>query len=278
VCLAESSRFPEVEEKMKALINNRIVKKLSRDEFDASESPIDTEYFGIPSARVVLKKACLDGRIQNDLLGFLQDFEFITIINKANDPSNNQWLGEKTSAFLTDINMQLSKKVSGTEKHDDHFLMVSDKFPEDSRIIQIAESSFKFSRFLNDPYLPPEKARLIYGDITKKAFGKAGRFFVVFRIAEVIAGFLLFSINVPASSSTIELIAIDLKQNGQGIGRSLIRSMEHYVSGEGIETIKVGTQLDNTSALKFYTLNGFNYFEQNSIYHYWPLKGQMNIS
>ncbi len=260
------------------MINNRILKKLSSNEFEASESPIDTEYFGIPSARVILKKACLDSRTQNDLLGFLQEFEFITIINKANDPSNNRWLGEKTSAFLTDINMQLSKKVATIEKHDDHYLVVSDKLPEDSRIIQIAETSFKFSRFLNDPYLPLERARRIYGDITKKAFGKAGRFFVVFKITEVVAGFLLFSINGQASSSTIELIAIDPNQKGRGIGRSLIKSMEHYMNRMEIETIKVGTQLDNTSALKFYTLNGFNYFEQNSVYHYWPSKGQESIS
>jgi ribosomal protein S18 acetylase RimI-like enzyme len=258
---------------VKALIDNRIMKKLSGDEFDASESPIDTEYFGISSAKVILKRACLDDQSQNNLLSFMRDFEFITIVNKANDPSNNRWLGEKTSAFLTDINMQLSKKVSITEKQDDNFLIVSDKFPENGQIIQIAETSFRFSRFLNDPYLPLEKARGIYGDITKNAFGKAGRFFVVFKTAEVIAGFLLFSINVLTSSSTIELIAIDPNHKGRGIGRLLIRSTEHYVRGTRIDMIKVGTQLDNTDALNFYTSNGFNYFEQNSIYHYWPLKG-----
>jgi ribosomal protein S18 acetylase RimI-like enzyme len=256
-----------------ALVDKHIAIRLSSNEFEASESPIDTKYFGMPSARVILQKPCMDVQSQNNLLGFLQEFEFTTIINKANDPSNNRWLGERTKAFLTDVNVQLSKKISATEKQDDRFLVVSDKFPEDNQIVQIAETSFEFSRFLNDPYLPVDRARGIYADITRNAFGKAGRYFVVFRTAEVAAGFLLFSIHVPDASSTIELIAIDWKHKGRGIGRSLIRSMEHYIHGVGIDMIRVGTQLENNAALKFYTLNGFNFSEQNSVYHYWPSKG-----
>jgi len=257
---------------VKKLIDTPTIKRLSCDEFEAAESPVDTGYFGISSARVIFKKACLNTQNQNDLINFTQDFEFITLINKANDPFNNRWLGEKTKAFLTDINIQLSKKVTVTEKSDEYLLMVSDRFPRDERIIQIAKTSFGFSRFLNDPYLPLEKARGIYADITKNAFGKAGRFFVVYNTGDIVSGFLLFSINPPASSSTIELIAIDTSQKGRGIGRALIKSMERYVKEKGVITIHVGTQLDNIAALKFYTLNGFSYFEQNSVYHYWPLR------
>lgn len=255
------------------MAENHVPRRLTCDEFDAVESPIDLEYLGISSARAVLHKACRDAENRETLLRFLQSFEFTTIINKGNDPTNNHWLGEKTKAFLTDINLQLVKKISSIEKQDEHFLPAADNFPADSRILQIAETSFQFSRFLNDPYLLPQKARGTYADITRNAFEKPGRFFIVFKTAHATAGFLLFSLNLPASSSTIELIAIDWEHKGRGIGRSLIRSMEHHVHGSGIDTIRVGTQLDNTTALKFYTLNGFNFFEQNSIYHYWPLKG-----
>jgi ribosomal protein S18 acetylase RimI-like enzyme len=259
---------------VKALIDNRSGRKLSSNEFEATESPIDTEYFGMPCARVILQKACVDVHSQDQLLRFLQQFEFTTIINRANDPSNNRWLGERTRAFLTDINVQLIKKISATEQPDDCFVMLSDRFPEDSHIIRIAETAFEFSRFLNDPYLPMDKARSIYADITKNAFEKAGRYFVVFRTAEIAAGFLLFSIHPQDGSSTIELIAIDGKHKGQGIGRSLIQSMQRYVHENRIDTIQVGTQLENIGALKFYILNGFSFLEQNSVYHYWPSRGE----
>ncbi len=250
------------------------MKKLSCDEYDAFPSPIDTEYFGVASAKVTLNKACKESQRQNELLRFLQNFAFITIINKANDPLNNLWLGRKTNAFLTDMNMQLIKKVTVTEKHDqdEGSLVIVDNLPENNRIVKIAEATFEFSRFLNDPYLPAEKARYIYADITKNAFGKAGRFFVIFKTADTIAGFLLFSINESTTSSVIELLAIDQNHKRRGVGRSLLRSMEHHVGKRGIHTIKVGTQLDNFHALKFYTSNGFNFFERDSIYHYWPSK------
>ena len=164
---------------MKTLINENDTKKISCREFDASASTIDTEYFGIASAKVVLKKACPSSQRQNELLNFLQGFEFVTIINKTNDPSNNRWLGETTSAFLTDMNMQLSKKVSAAEKNNDGLAVITDKLPENDQIIQLAATSFEYSRFLNDPYLPVDKARSIYADMTKNAFRKAGRFFVI---------------------------------------------------------------------------------------------------
>jgi len=253
-------------------MNEYVFKKISCDEYDASESKIDTDYFGIASAKVVLKEACVIAQRQTDLLNFLQNFEFSFITNKLNNPFNNLWLGEKTKAFLTDMNMQLMKKVSITEKPDDGATEILDNLPENSRIIQIAETSFGFSRFLNDPYLPNEKARCIYGDMTKNAFRKPGRFFSIIKASEVIIGYLLFSINEQAASSTIELVAIDQNHKGRGIGRSLIRSMENYVCKKGIDTIKVGTQLSNIDALKFYTSYGFKHFECNSIYHYWPSK------
>lgn len=248
------------------------MKTLSYEEFDAFESAIDTEYFGIASAKVFLKKACSLAQEQTHLLEFMQDFEFVSITNKSNDPINNRWLGEKTTAFLTDMNIQLRKKVSISENHNNNLATVEDNFPENDQIIRIAKTSFTTSQFLSDPYLPLEKAQYIYADITKNAFGKDKRFFVVTRAMEVITGFLLFSIDEETSYSTIELIAIDQDFQGTGIGRSLMRSMENYVSQKKVESIKVGTQLNNTDALNFYTSFGFKYFECNSIYHYWPSK------
>lgn len=247
-------------------------KQLSYTEFDATESKIDTDYFGIASAKVTLKKACKLKQRQIDLLNFLQDFEFISITNKSNNSFNNRWLGEKTKAFLTDMNIQLAKKVSIMEESNNGLTEIIDNFPGSKRMIRIAETSFRYSRFLNDPYLPIEKAKCIYGDITKNAFGKPGRFFAIIKSAQEIIGYLLFSINLQALSSTIELVAIDQNYQGRAIGRSLMRSIENYVGKMGMETIKVGTQLDNVDALMFYTSYGFKYFECHSIYHYWPSK------
>jgi dTDP-4-amino-4,6-dideoxy-D-galactose acyltransferase len=251
-------------------MDRKILAKLSCEEFDAFESKIDTDYFGIRASKVILKKACVSEQRQHDLLGFLRDYQFSSITNRMNEPFNNRWLGEKTTAFLTDMNIQLVKKVSGLENSDGSRVEISDKLSASDQIIQIAENAFGVSQFLNDPYLPRDKARCIYGDIAKNAFGKPGRFFAVIQSRESVKGFLLFSINHAFSSmAIIELLAINQDFKGQGIGKSLVRSVENYVSSAGVEKIKVGTQVTNTGALNFYTSYGFRHLECNSIYHYW---------
>jgi dTDP-4-amino-4,6-dideoxy-D-galactose acyltransferase len=244
----------------------------SCEEFDAFESRIDTEYFGIPSAKVILKKDCSSKQKQDELLEFMQDFEFLVILNKTNDPINNRWIGERTNAFLADVNVQLRKKLSTASIVEGVSTEISDNLPKNDQIVKIAETSFLFSRFLNDPYLHKEKARCIYGDMVKNAFGKPGRFFATTKTAGDVTGFLLFSINAQSSFATIELIAADPKFTKQGIGRALIQSMEKFVHAQEVGAIFVGTQLNNTQALRFYDGLGFRYFDCSSIYHFWPFK------
>lgn len=252
------------------------MKTLTCDEFEAFESGIDTEYFGISTAKAVLRKPCNTGDKQDQLLEFLHGFEFVIISNKSSDPINNRWIGEKTNAFLVDINIQLKKELSPVQNTDDLAVdsssTISDQFPESKQIVQIAESSFKISQFLNDTYLPREKASGIYGDIVKNAFGKPGRFFVVTKKSGSVAGFLLFSMNKSISTSTIQLIAVNQDFTRQGIGQALIRSMENFVCSQGIAAVIVGTQFNNFSALKTYHSNGYTDFDCSSIYHYWPMK------
>ncbi len=241
----------------------------AREEFDAAESPIDTRYFGIASARVVLKKPC-PPEAWRQLMDFMRQFEFITIINKGDDASNNLWLGEETNAFLADMNVQFSKKVSPSPMPSEDATVIGDRLAEDAGVLRLAESSFAISRFLNDPHLPRGEARKIYGDIVKNAFGKAGRYFVTLAPPETAAGFVLFSINEPGSSCRIELVAVDRNRKGRGIGKTLLRSLESYVAQRKVQTIQVGTQLNNLGALSFYHSYGFSIVECNSIFHYWP--------
>jgi dTDP-4-amino-4,6-dideoxy-D-galactose acyltransferase len=245
--------------------------ELSCEEYDATNLEIDTEYFGVASAKILLKKACIESK-QDELLAFIKNFEFVTLINKANNPFNNRWIGGKTKSFLMDINVQFHKRVFQSDLHSDNPTYIMDNLPKDDWIINIAKNSFKFSRFINDPYLPQDKAKHIYADITKNAFEMAGRYFILVKVREVIAGFLLFSKSGVEDTSRIELIAIAQDYERSGLGRTLIRSMENYVAANGIETIRVGTQLDNVSAMNFYTSYGFKILECNSVYHLWPHK------
>ncbi len=239
--------------------------------FVFSESKWDSEHFGVRSAKIILNDSISDEDREKIKQGF-KAFDFITITNVDNRADNNVWIGKETGAFQTDINVQFKKSLSRTPARETLPTEVFEACPRNERILDIANKSFKYSRFLNDPWLPPKEAKGLYARWVEDAFGKPGRFFVIAKRHGVLMGFLLFSMDMSASSARIELIATDKVHRGESVGRSLITTMEIVLRQRGIATVHVGTQLDNLSAFGFYTSCGFKFFTCNSVYHYWPFK------
>jgi len=237
--------------------------------FEAFESAWDTEYFGVPSAKAVLK-----GNVSEDerviLKDFLSDFEFVTITNLDNNPFNNIWIGMEISPFLTDINVQFVKYLPDIPLDEDDVADAFEFYPRNDRVLEISRMAFKYSRFFNDPRLPADKAKDIYAHWVEGAFEKPSRFFTVASRKGEIAGFLLFSMDEAALLATIELIAVDAVYRGHNVGRSLITGMESLLHKKGIGLVKVGTQINNVAAIRFYTACGFKYENCNAVFHYWP--------
>ncbi len=224
----------------------------------------DTKYFGILSAKLELTGE-VDQENQVAVFEFVEKYDFITIVNHKNRAYNNQWIGRCTSAFLTDINIQLTKRVLTHSL--DQGVIVNNNMPRNNRIIEIAKESFEYSRFFNDPFLPQEQARNIYVHWTDCAFNKEDRYFVTCVRGGTIAGYLIFSIE--ESVGVIEIIAVDRAYQGQGVGRSLIASLDSLLGSLGIENVRVGTQIENSAAISFYASLGFRYDNCKSIYHWW---------
>lgn len=226
----------------------------------------DTNYFGINSAKVSLK-GVVDESGQKEILNFCDNFDFITISNFGNVRENNYWIGNKTNAFLTDINIQFLKVLTNRIKYKDADTYIDNYLVRNDQILSIAKTSFTYSRFFNDPMLPREKVERIYHHWTECAFDQENKFFAISEREGNIAGYLLFSIT--EDTSVIELIAVDKKYQRQNVGRSLMLSMESFVMHRGITKVKVGTQINNISAAQFYSLMGFKYVNCGSIYHLW---------
>jgi ribosomal protein S18 acetylase RimI-like enzyme len=245
------------------------IAKLSSESFEAYPLGWDTEYFEVRSARVVLKDIIHEAE-QDEILDYCSRFDFVTINNLGNNKENNIWIGKKTKAFLTDMNIQFVKQINIQSTIVDEFTNVYNSFPKNEDLLKIAQDAFLYSRFFNDSYLPKKKVQDIYVHWTNCAFNKSEKYFVITEINNKVAGYLLFSINVEQSFATIELIAVDKEFRGQNIGKRLISELELFVYGKGIKSIRVGTQVDNISAARFYNACGFQYTSCNSVYHFWP--------
>lgn len=226
----------------------------------------DTDYFGISSARVYLNGA-VDEHGQEEIIEFCKKYNFITISNIDNTMENNNWIGNRTNAFLADMNIQFLKVLVEQPDYQDEKTYVVNSLSKNAQIIDIARKSFNYSRFFNDPKLPEEQAKNIYIHWTESAFGQENKYFVISEREGNIAGYILFSI--VGDNSLIELIAVDEKYQGQRVGKSLIQTMEGFIEDKGIKKIKVGTQVNNISAAQFYNAMGFKYVSCRSMYHFW---------
>ncbi|NPV45212.1 MAG: GNAT family N-acetyltransferase [Firmicutes bacterium] len=247
------------------------ISKLDSKTFELLPLDWDTDYFGVKSAKVVLKKKI--SKVEQDrILNYCHKFHFITISNLDNNNENNVWIGKRTKAFLTDLNIQFIKHININTQSStiDKFTNVYNSFPKNKDVLRIAQKAFLYSRFFNDPYLPKEKAQSIYLHWTDCAFNKPEKYFVITERNDKIAGYLLFFINFEKRYATIELIAVDEIFRSQSIGKSLIAKLEFFAFKKGIKSIKVGTQVDNVTAVRFYNACGFQYAGCSSIYHYWP--------
>jgi len=244
-------------------------RELCRTSFEAFESPWDTEYFGVLSAKVILKASVPEDE-GDELMKFINIFDFVTITNIDNNKLNNYWIGKNIGIYLADINVQFIKDLSDGCIESKTPAKVYESYKHDECVLKIAYDAFKYSRFFNDPNLPRKEAKGIYAHWAENAFGKPGRYYALAKNKEEINGFVLFSINTNASIGTIELLAVDEKHRESRVGKSLIAGMENIMNQKGIKNIKVGSQADNSSAISFYHSCGFNQITCNSIYHYWP--------
>lgn len=223
----------------------------------------DTKYFEIPSVRVNLNNELNEKDIDEILLQ-TKKYKFITIYNYNNNDYNNYLLKKFNNIFLADVNVHFEKKcnsVDGLNKK----VKICNNLAENKSILEIAQKSFLYSRFINDKNLNSKKSSNIYYYWVKNSFEKEEKYFCIYESI----GFLLFSVNNIEKNATIELIAVNNDFKGKNVGTDLIKSFENYCYNIGIKKLMVGTQLNNIIAQNFYQKNGYKITQYNSIYHYW---------
>lgn len=228
----------------------------------------EEETFGIKAAKVNLDNE-LTKENWDELNKEFKSYEMIVINNCGNNSKNNLLIGELDNCFLADINVQFEKTPSYIDKDINTNIKIVNNKKFDNSIIKIAEKSFIYSRFTNDPNLDREKAKLIYVDWTRNSFNKESKYFVTYEEGNKSIGFIVFSII--KSVATIELVAVDKKYQNKKIGKEMIIELERFLFEEKSEVnlIKVGTQAENENAIRFYQNRGFKLVKINTIYHGW---------
>lgn len=218
----------------------------------------DTNYFGIKCGRINLYDKIDNLSIINK---FIDQNRFVTIVNYNNDDVNNYTIQNIDKCFLSDVNVLFQKKVNDIIETFDN-IIIQNNVEINNDLLDIASNRFIYSRFINDKRLCSRKSKRIYFNWLKDSFNKEDKYICY---DDKNNGFLLFSFD--ENEATIELIATNSLI--KGLGSNLIKSMEKFCFYKGIKIIKVGTQLNNIIAQRFYMKNNFIIKQYNSIYHVW---------
>lgn len=226
----------------------------------------DTDFFGVTSA-----KAILNGPITlnewNSLKNKFENYQFISIENRNSVPFNAKLIGNDTSAFLADVNIQFVKKLEHSSQYMEN-IIIQQSLNEDKQITSIA--NFYFSRFTDDIELAKRGGDRVYHQWLISSFNKPDKFFALSRDKDgEINGFLLHSyLN---EVCIIELIAVSKNYAKMGVGTSLFRAVADTAYKRGCNEIKVGTQIRNMNAINFYHKVGCKQVGCHQIYHLWNL-------
>lgn len=139
-----------------------------------------------------------------------------------------------------------------------------DRFEE---LLKLVYLSGHESRFKKEPYFNENDFKRLYLRWIERSLANENEIVLVKSINESIAGFVSCKLN-SQDHVTIELIAVDPKFHGKGIGKDLITSVETEL-GAG-KLLRVATQDWNTGACLFYKKSGFQLETKSFIYHYAP--------
>lgn len=226
----------------------------------------DTDFFGVTSVKAILHRP-LSLNEWDELKTRFSDYQFISIMNQNSDPNNSQLIGKDTSAYLVDVNIQFEKKIVGLNAMPNN-VTIHQALNRNNQIIEIAD--FRFSKFTEDPELAKRGGKQVYHQWLINAFEKQDKFYAISKDENSeINGFLLFSYSDDVC--VIELIAVPQKETNGGIGTSLFKAVEYTTHQQGVNKIKVGTQVRNMGAVSFYHKVGCKQVGCHQVYHLWNI-------
>lgn len=123
------------------------------------------------------------------------------------------------------------------------------------------------SRFVRDPKFAEHSPRYFRAWIDGSINGSTADFVYVTRSDSRVVGFVTISIR--ADAAQIGLIAVDAGSRGQGIGKKLLQAAEYCSLVNDRRVLRIPTQGDNRTAVRFYEKAGYQIAHQEFIIHYW---------
>jgi len=227
---------------------------------------------------MIIKYLDWDSSFFNKKIGLLDLTSYSTFSQIQNDYELIYVVGGNENSIdidgfkqtYTENKVIFSKKIEDVKRvTNSNIFEVSGDFPK-NQIYELALESGKFSRFKLDPNFNQNEFEKLYKKWVDNSFNKEfADTILVYQEQNKILGFITFKIM--EKQATIGLIGVCPKHQGKGIGKKMVQSVEMELANNGIEELRIPTQLQNELACKFYKGLGYEIIEKKMIKHFWRL-------
>lgn len=243
----------------------------------------------------------VERRADQFLSGILQrtvySLQLPSTLSEANRASLQEWLdsgeadfvGVKTDVRAANVHEQLrgmgfvivdelvtfAKRIDKKEPHiADGFSIRWAETGDEAAVVALASRAFRCSRWHNDPLFSAEQADRVKAAWARNFWqGKRGDGMGVVTQGERVVGFLMLL--VQADALVVDLIAVDEKQRGRGLGTALVQWVEkNAILQPTLTKICLGTQQRNSAALALYIKLGFKETGRQYVWH-WHMTGDL---
>ncbi|MBO4263558.1 MAG: GNAT family N-acetyltransferase [Bacteroidales bacterium] len=152
---------------------------------------------------------------------------------------------------------------------DSHVQAFADKVPDEA-LLRLALVSGQYSRYRTDGQFPAGSYERLYRRwMENSTNGQLADVVLCYKRGKEKQG--VITLRLENGVGSIGLIAVDVTEQGRGIGTALIGAAEEWLRKKGAQAFEVITQQENASARRFYEKRGFVQVSATDIYHLWAV-------
>lgn len=137
-------------------------------------------------------------------------------------------------------------------------------------VAAIGQTGFDNARFTSDPYFPAEWGGMLYAAWARNLVMGAADIVVVAEQNNRVIGFVSMCMDDARRARVPDLMAVEPKYGGFGVGVMLVRHMLDWYRERGMKYMIGGTEKNNTAINALYARLGVTFLDGNVIYHASP--------
>ena len=232
--------------------------------------PWDTQFWGIPIARV--NRDTLTAEELADVQRWCEEHGIACayFLASSEDPRTIR-VAEDGGFVAMDIRVMVVRDLRTPldTSELDGFVIRDPQAEDEDEIVALARSSYRFTRFYNDPRFPDDRCDDLYESwIREHLAGAADKVFVI-EDGGALAGYMTCHLTSESGHARLALTAVHGERRRSGMGRALVVAAMSWLRDRGATSVVGYTAGRNVAMQRVLQREGFVTERTEIWYHKW---------